>query len=78
MSHIPNDAMPHAMSHETGPERAHSHRHNGMFSQIADTVREHPKAAMAAGAAVAAGVAAAIGRNWSSGKKSSDFRTESR
>lgn len=29
------------------------------FGQIADTVREHPKTAIAAGAAVAAGVAAA-------------------
>lgn len=42
---------------EDQPESQESNR--SVFSQVADTVRENPKTAIAAGAAVAAGVAAA-------------------
>jgi hypothetical protein len=56
MSHIPNSAMPHA-----GPTTTADTETNGtasrLFSQFTDTIREHPKTAIAAGAAVAAGVA---------------------
>ncbi len=67
MSRIPNSAMPHAQA-ETNPEAGSS----TAFTQFTDTIREHPKTAIAAGAAVAAGVAAATmyGRSRSSNGRS--------
>lgn len=56
MSHIPNSAMPHAGRIEDANGQAPGSA-SRLFSQFADTVREHPKTAIAAGAAVAAGVA---------------------
>ena len=53
MSHIPNSAIPHAQADTTTEDGT------GIFTQFTDTIREHPKTAIAAGAAVAAGVAAA-------------------
>ena len=76
MSHIPNSAMPHAGAHTEG-DTLESGAPRGRLGQLADKVREHPKAAVAAGAAVAVGVAAAAaipairsrGRSTSTGKK---------
>ena len=62
MSHIPNNAIPHAQASDA--EQANQAETSGSaFGQIADKAREYPKTAIAAGAAVAAGVvaAAAIG-----------------
>ena len=53
MSHIPNNAMPHAQS-ESGEAQSERGR---AFSQLGDRIRDNPKTAIAAGAAVAAGVA---------------------
>ena len=58
MSHIPNSAMPHAGA-QTDGDTLESGASRGRLGQLADKVREHPKAAVAAGAAVAVGVAAA-------------------
>ena len=62
MSHIPNSAIPHAQADTTDEQGT------GIFTQFTDTIRDHPKTAIAAGAAVAAGVAAATvyGRSRSS------------
>ena len=63
MSHIPNSAIPHAQADTTNEQGT------GIFTQFTDSIREHPKTAIAAGAAVAAGVAAATmyGRGRSNG-----------
>ena len=72
MSHIPNSASPHAQA-DTKTEEG-----TGIFTQYTDTIREHPKTAIAAGAAVAAGVAAATmygrSRTSSSGRSRSKTR----
>ena len=67
MSHIPNSAIPHAQADTTANGNSSS-----VFSQFTDTIRDHPKTAIAAGAAVAAGVAAATmyGRSRSGGRNS--------
>jgi hypothetical protein len=60
MSHIPNSAMPHAgpvAEAETDTNTEASGTASRLFTQFTDTIREHPKTAIAAGAAVAAGVA---------------------
>ena len=77
MSHIPNNAMPHAgpQTEETGQSRdQESAGSASAFTQIADKAREYPKTAIAAGAAVAAGVvaAAAVGIRSRSGKSGND------
>lgn len=66
MSHIPNNAMPHAgqtndfaSQESSGTSSGSMANSGGAFSQIADKAREYPKTAIAAGAAVAAGVVAA-------------------
>ncbi len=58
MSSIPNSAMPHAAAEAEaeGDTRTFATRAAGLF----ETVRDHPKTAIAAGAIAAAGVAAAI------------------
>ena len=61
MSHIPNNAMPHA---GPSPEAENDSSGGGTTlsqraSGLAEMAREHPKTAIAAGAALAAGVAAA-------------------
>jgi hypothetical protein len=56
MSHIPNSAMPHAGPTTTAEEDT-AGTASRLFTQFTDTIREHPKTAIAAGAAVAAGVA---------------------
>ncbi len=56
MSHIPNSAMPHAGPTTTADDET-PRTASRLFSQFTDTVRDHPKTAIAAGAAVAAGVA---------------------
>ena len=55
MSSIPNSAMPHAVAEDEqeGDTRT-------LATRAADLVRDHPRAAIAAGAIAAAGVAAAI------------------
>ena len=65
MSHIPNNAIPHAQANDA--EQGGS---TSIFTQFTDTIRENPKTAIAAGAAVAAGVAAATmyGRSRSNGR----------
>ena len=75
MSHIPNSAMPHAgptAEAETDTTTEANGSASRLFTQFTDTIREHPKTAIAAGAAVAAGVAAAtvIGRGRASKGKS--------
>lgn len=59
MSHIPNSAMPHAAPQDAEAACSETGRTGGRFGQLAEKVKEHPKAAAAAGAAVAAGLAAA-------------------
>ena len=66
MSHIPNNAMPHAGQTNdqagqgnSGSSTGSTTGSSGAFSQLADKAREYPKTAIAAGAAVAAGVVAA-------------------
>lgn len=62
MSHIPNNAMPHA-----GPETNETTTNTGgtesrlgqVTGQVSGLIREHPKAAMAAAGAAVAGVVAA-------------------
>jgi hypothetical protein len=60
MSHIPNNAMPHAQTHdepqEEGGLRTTISKGAG---KIADLARDNPKTAIAAGVAVAAGAIAA-------------------
>jgi hypothetical protein len=76
MSHIPNNAMPHAGHIETAEDQDEgtaatlTRKANG----IADKVKANPKPAIAAGAAILAGAVAAaaipfIGRNWKSDDK---------
>ena len=60
MSHIPNSAIPHAgpaAETEAESETPANGTASRLFSQFAETVREHPKTAIATGAAVAVGVA---------------------
>ena len=80
MSHIPNSAMPHA-----GPAEGEAQQDQGgatlteragkFAGQAADSARENPKTAIAAGAALAAGALAAAaiplvrGRSGSGGTK---------
>lgn len=64
MSHIPNAAIPHASADEETPEApAASETTSAKAAKLAekarDTVRGHPKTAIAAGAAVVAGAVAA-------------------
>ena len=64
MSHIPNNAMPHAGQSSDGQAQNSDQSQmatgsGSAFGQLADKAREYPKTAIAAGAAVAAGVAAA-------------------
>lgn len=66
MSHIPNNAMPHAgptndrgNQGTPGTSTGSTASSGGAFSQLADKAREYPKTAIAAGAVVAAGVVAA-------------------
>lgn len=54
MSHIPSQVMPHA-----GPQVREELESPGRFARAAELVRDHPRAAAAAGAAVAAGLIAA-------------------
>jgi hypothetical protein len=51
--------QPLAQAQQSQPLADQDNASRSAFDQIADTVREHPKTAIAAGAAVAAGVAAA-------------------
>ncbi len=59
MSRIPNSAMPHAGPAEAETEDAGGRTWSQHAADLAELVREHPKAAIAAGAAVTAGVVAA-------------------
>ncbi len=58
MSHIPNSVMPHAGPRSGNDERSQPAESESRLGRIADKVREHPRASMAAGAAVVAGLAA--------------------
>ena len=61
MSSIPKSAMPHAVAEPGGPDEGVGTRTlAGRAAGLLDTVREHPRTAIAAGALAAAGVAAAI------------------
>lgn len=78
MSHIPNNAMPHAGTAEPQQDQGGatlSERAGKLAEQAADYARENPKTAIAAGAALAAGAIAAAaiplvrGRSGSGGSK---------
>ncbi len=79
MSHIPNNAMPHAgpaePQQDQGGTETLSGRAGKIAGQAADYARENPKTAIAAGAALAAGAIAAAaiplvrGRSGSGGSK---------
>lgn len=72
MSHIPNNAMPHAGGpkgddqhggldpEQGGEETGGSPTLAERAGKLRDTVRDNPKAAIAAGVAITAGVAAAV------------------
>ncbi len=85
MSHIPNNAMPHAGpstafddNNTTGGSIDSTGSSGSAFSQIADKVREYPKTTIAAGAAVAAGVVAATLTSRSRDRSNSRSKSKSR
>ena len=85
MSHIPNNAIPHATANNETETRSETDQSSGLssaFGQLSEKVREYPKTAAAAGAAVAvgAGIVAARairGRGDTGGRKGSTGKKDS-